>query len=91
MTNIIVKYQEAVNSVLEKLNMNENVLAVMVFGSMITGDLWEESDIDLIVVMKNQSLAIENIYSTINEVPIQIKFVSINTIYNSNKKQFYNG
>lgn len=88
MANIIVKYQEAVNSMVEKLKKNENVLAVMVFGSMITGDLWEESDIDLIVVMKNQSKFVENIYSTINDVQIQIKFVSLNAIYNTKKNIF---
>ncbi|MEL7598231.1 MAG: nucleotidyltransferase domain-containing protein, partial [Clostridiaceae bacterium] len=45
MVKTIQKYQGAFNTVIERLKQNDSVLAVMVFGSIITGDLWEESDI----------------------------------------------
>ncbi len=58
MNDNIIKYQTAFNNVVDRLKNNESVLAVMVFGSMVTGDLWEESDIDLFVVM-NEDIKVE--------------------------------
>lgn len=48
----------------------------MVFGSMITGDLWDESDIDLFAIMDSKSGDIENIYTEEKGVPVHIKFMS---------------
>ena len=76
MGNIIVQYQKAYNTILEKLKGNESILAVMVFGSMITGDLWDESDIDLFVVMEMEHSEIKNIYTEENLVSIHIKLMS---------------
>ncbi len=58
MNDNIIKYQTAFNNVIDRLKNNESVLAVMVFGSMVTGDLWEESDIDLFVVT-NEDIKVE--------------------------------
>lgn len=58
MNDNIIKYQTAFNNVINRLRNNESVLAVMVFGSMVTGDLWEESDIDLFVVT-NEDIKVE--------------------------------
>jgi len=55
MEKTILQYQKAFNSLMNNLKKNEKVLAVMVFGSLVTGDLWEESDIDLFVVVNNES------------------------------------
>ena len=44
MERTILQYQKAFNSIIERLKSNDSVLAVMVFGSMVTGDLWDESD-----------------------------------------------
>lgn len=35
----------------------------MVFGSMVSGDLWDESDIDLLVVFDNKRTALKDIYT----------------------------
>lgn len=90
MENVILKYQRSFNTVLEELRENENVDCVIVLGSMISGDIWEESDIDLIVIMKNQEKDIDNIYSTINDVPIQIKFISRQFFFEGDNKDILN-
>jgi predicted nucleotidyltransferase len=74
----ILQYQKAFNSIIDRLKTNEAVLAVMVFGSMVTGDLWEESDIDLFVILDKKMADIKNIYTEEKQVPVHIKLMSKN-------------
>ncbi|MBC2581161.1 nucleotidyltransferase domain-containing protein [Clostridium sp. DJ247] len=76
MERTILQYQKAFNSIIERLKSNESVLAVMVFGSMVTGDLWDESDIDLFVVLNKKNHDIENIYTEEKDIPVHIKLMS---------------
>ncbi|MDP4143962.1 MAG: nucleotidyltransferase domain-containing protein [Bacillota bacterium] len=76
MTKTILQYQKAFNSITEKLKANKTVLSVMVFGSMVSGDLWEESDIDFFVIVDGEISGIRNIYTKENEVNVHIKLMS---------------
>ncbi|WP_102400060.1 nucleotidyltransferase domain-containing protein [Haloimpatiens massiliensis] len=76
MTNTILQYQKAFNNIVDRLKSDKSVLAVMVFGSMVTGDLWDESDIDLFVVKDDEDNTIKNIYTREKNVPIHIKLMS---------------
>ena len=76
MYNIISEYQKAFNASIEKMTENNDVLGIMVFGSMITGDLWKESDIDLFVITKGNEKRVENIYSEENGIEIHIRKIS---------------
>ncbi|SKA88357.1 hypothetical protein SAMN05428976_11141 [Clostridium sp. USBA 49] len=76
MERTILQYQKAFNSIIDRLKANESVLAVMVFGSMVTGDLWDESDIDLFVILDNKMPNIKNIYTEEKDVPVHIKLMS---------------
>lgn len=76
MERTILQYQKAFNSIIEKLKSNNSVLAVMVFGSMVTGDLWDESDIDMFVILDKKSSEIENIYTEEKDIPVHIKLMS---------------
>lgn len=78
MEKTILQYQKAFNSIIERLKNNDSVLAAMVFGSIVTGDLWDESDIDLFVILDNKLLGINNIYTSEKEIPIHIKIMSKN-------------
>lgn len=92
MTKTILQYQKAFNSVLDRIRMDESVLSVMVFGSMVTGDLWEESDIDLFVIVKENFEKIRNIYTEEKGVPVHIKLMSKEKfiqIYSDNLKGGY--
>ncbi|MCM1992530.1 nucleotidyltransferase domain-containing protein [Oceanirhabdus seepicola] len=77
----IRNYQKAYNKVIEKLQKNENILAVMVFGSMVTGDLWEESDIDYFAITNSKKNVIEDIHSKEQGIDIHVRFMS--------KKKFF--
>ena len=76
MERTILQYQKAFNSIIDRLKANEAVLAVMVFGSMVTGDLWDESDIDLFVILDKKIQNIKNIYTEEKQVPVHIKLMS---------------
>lgn len=78
MEKTILQYQRAFNSLIEKFKSNEGVLAVMVFGSMVTGDLWDESDIDLFVILDKKPVDIKNIYTEEKNIPVHIKLMSKN-------------
>lgn len=75
MDKTILQYQKSFNSLIERFKSNESVLAVMVFGSMVTGDLWDESDIDLFVIVDKKSPDIENIYTDEKNIPVHIKLM----------------
>ncbi|WP_125152699.1 nucleotidyltransferase domain-containing protein [Clostridium rectalis] len=76
MERTIVQYQKAFNSLIDNLKGNETVLAAMVFGSVVTGDLWDKSDIDLFVIIDEKIFAMKNIYTEENGVPVHIKLMS---------------
>lgn len=76
MTKTILQYQNAFNSVLGRIKADESVLSAMVFGSMVTGDLWEESDIDFFVIVNEDFEKIRDIYAEEKGVPVHIKFMS---------------
>ena len=50
MVKSIIDYQKSYKEITEILMKNTDVIAIFVFGSMVTGDLWEESNIDLFVI-----------------------------------------
>ncbi|MCY6370476.1 nucleotidyltransferase domain-containing protein [Clostridium ganghwense] len=91
MLNTIQKYQDAFNSVIERLKKNDSVLAVMVFGSIITGDLWEESDIDLFVISKDNINGMRNIYTEEKDVPVHIKLMSKERLLHLHKEDIVGG
>ncbi len=76
MKDNIMNYQKAFNIVISKLQEKENILAVLVFGSMITGDLWEGSDIDFFAIVEGEFTHIRNVYTEENGIAVHIKMIS---------------
>lgn len=84
MEKTILQYQKVFNKFVDNLKANKNVLAVMVFGSMVSGDLWEESDIDLFVIIDEKLDEIKNIYIVEKNIPVHIKLLSKNKLFYHN-------
>lgn len=72
----ILDYQRACNLTLDNLKSEQEVLAVLIHGSMLTGDIWEGSDIDMFVVIDEESNNIKHIYAEENEISIHLKILS---------------
>ncbi|AWK49736.1 hypothetical protein DIC82_00890 [Clostridium beijerinckii] len=73
MLKSILNYQKSSEKLINILQINKKVLAIFAFGSIISGDLWEESDIDLFVVYKNGFDEVRDVYSEILDIPVHIK------------------
>lgn len=86
MENIILQYQKTFINIKDRLMKNDEVLAMMVFGSMVTGDLWEESDIDLMIILKNYNSEVHNIHLQENGVPVHLKLMSKETFLEIHKE-----
>ncbi len=76
MNNIVMDYQKVYHLVTERMKNTDSILAAFVFGSMVTGDLWENSDIDFFVIQTGGKLGVENIYSDEEGIPVHIKLMS---------------
>lgn len=76
MAKSIIDYQNAYKEVTETLKKNNNILSIFIFGSMVSGDLWEGSNIDLFVIYKDDFNEIRDIYSEVSDIPVHIKFMS---------------
>ncbi len=50
------RYDEAIQSFVEKVRTDPNVIAVIVYGSVSHGTVWEKSDIDMMLVVRDQKL-----------------------------------
>ena len=89
MANRVVELQRAFQSMVNKLKNNKRVLAIFTFGSIISGDVWEESDIDLFVVYEGEFDSVRDVYSEVNGVPVHTKILSKETfleLYNNDAK-----
>ena len=76
MSKTILEYQEAFKKTVDKLKNKEDILGILVFGSIVNGDLWEHSDIDLIVIEdENLNNEIINVHTEENEVPVHIRLI----------------
>lgn len=91
MQNTIQEYQMAFNLLVDRLKANESILAVMVFGSIVTGDLWEESDIDIFVISKDKIDKIINIYTEEEGIPVHIKLMSKEKLLSLHKEELVGG
>ncbi len=50
------RYEDAVNSFIEKIKKDVNVIAVIVQGSLSYDVVWEKSDVDMTVVVRDQNI-----------------------------------
>lgn len=76
MLKSIVNYQKSSEKLMKILKANKKVLAVFAFGSIVNGDLWEGSDIDLFVVYKDKFEEVRDIYSEILNIPVHMKVLN---------------
>ena len=92
MSKSILDYQKSSEKLINILKVNKKVLAIFAFGSIVSGDLWEESDIDLFVVYKDIFDEIRDIYSEMLDIPVHMKMLSkerlLSLYENDGKKGF---
>jgi len=55
-SEIKLRFTQAVNSFIEKIKTDKNVIAVILCGSLSYDNVWEKSDVDLQVIIRDQTL-----------------------------------
>jgi predicted nucleotidyltransferase len=75
MAKTVAQLQNAFQSIVNTVKKNKKVMAIFTFGSIISGDVWEGSDIDLFIVYENGFPKIRDIYSEVLEVPVHTKVI----------------
>ena len=78
MRDLIIEYQKVYQQVTKTMNETKDILAAFVFGSIVNGDLWENSDIDFFVIHSGEDTGVRNVYSIENGVPVHFKVMSKN-------------
>lgn len=90
MLKSILDYQKSSEKLMDTLESNNKVLAIFAFGSIVNGDIWEGSDIDLFVVYEDTFDEIRDVYSEILDIPVHIKVInkkSFLALYESDAKK----
>ncbi|WP_010250417.1 hypothetical protein [Acetivibrio cellulolyticus] len=59
-----LRYQQAIDQFIEKIKDDINVIAVIVGGSVAYDVIWEKSDVDMTVVVRDQKLSSDNLSIT---------------------------
>jgi len=75
MAKTVAQLQNAFQSIVNTLKKNKKVLGIFTFGSIISGDVWEGSDIDLFVVYKTGFPEIRDIHSEVLGIPVHTKIL----------------
>lgn len=92
MAKTVLELQKAFQTVVNQIKKNKKVVALFTFGSIVSGDVWEESDIDLFLIYEDGFEKIRDVYSEVREVPVHTKILNKNSFLelykNDGKKGF---
>lgn len=69
---LTIRYQKAVETFLEKIKKDVNVVAVIISGSLAYDQVWEKSDIDTTIVVRDQALKKESFCLVEDDITINV-------------------
>lgn len=75
MSKSIAELQSAFQAIVKILKKNKKVLAILTYGSIVSGDIWEESDIDLFIIYEGEYFEIRDLFSESEGVPVHAKIL----------------
>lgn len=87
MAKTVAQLQNAFQSMVNTLKKNKKVLAIFTFGSIISGDVWEGSDIDLFVVYETGFPKIRDVYSEVLGIPVHTKVLDKDVFFKLYEKE----
>lgn len=88
------KYKAALQAFVEKIKEDSNIISVFAYGSIVDGELWEKSDIDIWLISKENSKKIYNQYSlVVEDIDFQVELYSRNYFFelvdSTNSQSFF--
>jgi Nucleotidyltransferase domain. len=70
------RYQEALDSFLDKIKPDPNVIAVLLSGSLAYDQVWEKSDIDLTIIVRDQNLKNDSFCIVEDDITINASLIA---------------
>ncbi|MFX1285611.1 MAG: nucleotidyltransferase domain-containing protein [Promethearchaeota archaeon] len=84
------KFDKALESFTDRIKTDNSILAVFVLGSYTNGIVWEKSDIDMVIVTKEERVLQDLIVIRENDIQINAYVISRND-YRRNQQRFLQG
>lgn len=69
-------YEESMKDFVERVEKDSNVIAAILFGSLVTGKVWNESDIDIILISKDNTKDYDQYWIADGDIIIQVGIYS---------------
>jgi len=66
------KFEEALQAFIDEVKQDESITAALLFGSLVKGVIWEKSDIDLILITKDQKIPYKDFWLMDGDINIQV-------------------
>jgi predicted nucleotidyltransferase len=72
------KFEEALDAFLEEIKQDQTFTAALLFGSLVKGSVWEKSDIDLVLITKDQKTPTRDFWLMDDDIKIQVTVMTRN-------------
>jgi hypothetical protein len=73
---VLQTYQTALNDFIDRMKKDSNIIAAILFGSLVSGNVWEESDIDIHLISKDESKPMRQYWIADGDIVIQVSIES---------------
>ena len=75
-SDILQTYHTALDDFVERIKRDSNIIAAILFGSLVSGKVWEESDIDLLLISKDEKKPLRQYWIVDGTIVIQVAIES---------------
>jgi len=75
---IRAKFEEALDVFIEEIKQDQTFTAALLFGSLVKGTVWKKSDIDLVLITKDQKTPYRDYWLMDDDINIQVSVMTRN-------------
>ncbi|MHA1962192.1 MAG: nucleotidyltransferase domain-containing protein [Candidatus Thorarchaeota archaeon] len=75
-SSTLAMYKESLDDFIERAKDDSNIIAAILFGSLVTEKVWEESDIDIILISKDNTKDYDQYWLADGDIIIQVGIYS---------------
>lgn len=72
------QYEDALDGFIEQVKEDTSITAAILFGSLVKGVVWEKSDIDLVLITKDQKTPTRDFWLMDGDINIQVSILTRN-------------
>ena len=73
------KFEEALVAFIKEIKKDQTFTAALLFGSLVKGTVWEKSDIDLVLITKDQKTPYRDFWLMDDDIKIQVTVMTRNS------------